>query len=521
MSSSQEKKNRREISPEASEKKRLARLKEDKKRKNTRRNYIIAGVLIVLFTVFTIVMNSNIFYTGVSAVKSGDEDYKAADYEYVYITGFNNFYKRNNSYLSWLMDTTKPLDDQDCAMMPEGTWADYFESSALQNLQTMAAQYSAAKSAGYTLSEEDQANIDDYIAMYQSDAEKYGYTLDKFLAANFGRGVDEATVRSMMEKGLVAAAYAEDQYNSYSYTDDELETYYQENAEKYDLIKFLYVYVDGAAEETDLDGDGNLDEITEEQTAEAMKAALEIAEEIEKAENRESFETLAADLAEEATELSRPITDVASAYSEWLGEAGRVEGDTHVAESGEGYYVIYYLGQDDNRYNTANVRHILIKVEDTDEDSELSDEERDAAREKLEAIYDEWKNGEATEESFAELVNQYSEDEGSNTTGGLYEKIARGKMVAPFEEFCFAGHEPGDTGIVYSESTNYTGYHLIYYVGDGPLYSHVLADSTLRTEDFTAWSEELVAPFEPKTSSVPLWFANKEMSSLTYRMISK
>ena len=48
------------------------------------------------------------------------------------------------------------------------------------------------------------------------------------------------------------------------------------------------------------------------------------------------------------------------------------------------------------------------------------------------------------EDSFAELANQYSDDAGSNTNGGLYEDVYKNQMVAPAA--VGAGrraHEPG------------------------------------------------------------------------------
>ena len=68
-------------------------------------------------------------------------------------------------------------------------------------------------------------------------------------------------------------------------------------------------------------------------------------------------------------------------------------------------------------------------------------------------------------------------------------------MVEEFDEFCFAGHQPGDYDIISDEQ--YSGYHLIYFVGEGEPYSRILADGELRgaaynealsglTEGFTA-----------------------------------
>ena len=72
-----------------------------------------------------------------------------------------------------------------------------------------------------------------------------------------------------------------------------------------------------------------------------------------------------------------------------------------------------------------------------------------------------------------------------------------GQMVPEFDAFCFEGHKPGDTGIVYGESASYAGYHVMYYVGEGDLYSNVIADSALRSSDVSAWMDELSAPYSP------------------------
>ena len=118
---------------------------------------------------------------------------------------------------------------------------------------------------------------------------------------------------------------------------------------------------------------------------------------------------------------------------------------------------------------------------DLAEDGTYSDEAKAAAKKAAEEILAKWESGEKTEESFAALANELSEDTGSNTNGGLYENVIKGQMVKEFDEFCFAGHQAGTTGIVYGESGSYAGYHVMYYVGEGQQYSDVLAKDSLAT----------------------------------------
>ena len=117
--------------------------------------------------------------------------------------------------------------------------------------------------------------------------------------------------------------------------------------------------------------------------------------------------------------------------------------------------------------NVVNVRHILITPESTtaeDGTSTISDEAWGAAEADAQKLYEEWKNGDATEDSFAELAGSHTQDPGSQNTGGLYEDVFPGQMVPEFNDWCFAeDRQVGDTGIV---KTSY-GYHIMFFVGEG------------------------------------------------------
>ena len=117
--------------------------------------------------------------------------------------------------------------------------------------------------------------------------------------------------------------------------------------------------------------------------------------------------------------------------------------------------------------NVVDVRHILIAPEETtaeDGTTSISEEAWAAAEAKAKTIYEQWKSGEATEESFAELVPQHTEDPGSAQTGGLYEDVYPGQMVETFDAWCYEdGRQVGDHGIV---KTDY-GYHIMYFSGEG------------------------------------------------------
>nr|MCR5088496.1 peptidyl-prolyl cis-trans isomerase [Oscillospiraceae bacterium] len=208
---------------------------------------------------------------------------------------------------------------------------------------------------------------------------------------------------------------------------------------------------------------------------------------------------VAAETGEQPSERSEVNgSSLPAAYAEWM-KADRTAGDAEVFADAEtdpsGYNVVVFVGRNDNHYATRNVRHILINAE-ANEEGTFTDEAKAAAKARAEEILAEFEAGDRTEESFAALAEEYSGDSGSNTNGGLYENIARGQMVPEFDEFCFAEHKPGDTGIVYGENGSYAGYHIMYYVGEGPLYSSYIAKSELQSEAVSSWLTELTDAVE-------------------------
>lgn len=132
----------------------------------------------------------------------------------------------------------------------------------------------------------------------------------------------------------------------------------------------------------------------------------------------------------------------------------------------EAYYDENAASYGENRVlklNNVTVRHILIQPEGEKEteSNDWSQEAWDAAKIKADDVYAEWKK-DATEENFALLANEYSVDDGSNTTGGIYEDFATNAMVEEFSDWCFdTSRTAGDHGIVKSPF----GYHIMYFVG--------------------------------------------------------
>lgn len=252
-----------------------------------------------------------------------------------------------SQYGGIFLDSSKPLSEQE-ALMPGMTWEQYFLRFGVEQLYQNAALATQAKAEGFTMPEQDSAELKSILEGLPEDAKKYGFdTVNAFIQETFGVGVR------------------------------------QEDYERYLRIFFLSMSYQNSVYENLLQNDAEL-----------------------------------------------------KAYF-----------DAHPDE-----------------FKAVDVRHILIAVETSDENGELSEEEKASAkaeaREKAESLLADFQSN-PTEAYFAELAGQHSEDPGSKDNGGLYEKVAPGQMVPTFNDWCFdPARKSGDTGIVETDF----GYHVMFFI---------------------------------------------------------
>ena len=468
-----------------------ARLEEEKKNRKTRNKFILVGILVVLMVALVIFVNSRLFYNVTTAVTIGDTNYSVARMNYEYQKAYMNY----SQYFNSLIDTSKSLKDQSCPFDANGgTWDDYFKQSAETSLTQLSAIYAKAVAEGYTLTEDEAAEIDTAVESYRTYGKSLGFaTLNKFLSAYFGTGNSEKTIRANMAEELIASRYSDDVYASFTYTDDELDAYYAENADSYDCVNVLYTLISAAANED------------EGINADTAKAAAEDKAKVILAGAGSSEEDFRAAVLKEteaeATETSYTVSSFLSRYEGSVERDDIAEGKVFSHSTDSGVYVVYVLGTETNDYPTVNVRHILIKAVDADGDSTYSDAEKQTAYDAVKAIENEWLAGGGTEEGFAALANEKSEDAGSKTNGGLYEQIYKGQTVTEFNDFCFGEREVGDYAIVYGENANYAGYHLVYFSGENALYSRIIAENAMRQADGGAVLNDLMGDLTPVHAS--------------------
>ena len=511
MSASSKKKLRNAEQAEKLTEKQLAEQKEAKKLKLYTTLAVVILIALVVFAAYVgisrTITNSGIRERNTVALTIGDKKISNAELNYYFIDAVNQFYSQYGNYASVLgLDVTKPLNQQILSEEGRETWADDFLQQAIENVKATYALVEDANATGYTLPEEAVTNIDSAIESMELYATMYGYSNVKdYLKAMYGKGTTLDGIRNYYEMTELARYYQEHYMNSLTYSDDELRAAEAENFHKYSSFSYNYYYLN-SFNFIEKESEEITEYTAEQKAAGAMEAEAAAKSLVEGNTTVEEFDAAIAALpsnAENTSAASYASTDVSyssmfAGYADWMADSSRKAGDmTYVAststdeegnETINGYYVVMFGSRNDNSYPLANVRHILVSFEGGTYNSttggyDYTDVEKQAAWEQADAILTEWKAGEATEESFAALANEKSDDS-DGTTGGLYEDIVPGQMVAAFEDWCFDAHEVGDTGIVETEY----GCHVMFYSGDSETtYRDHLISTELASAAYDEW----------------------------------
>ena len=321
MSASQDKKRRQTERMEGTDKRTLAEREAAQKAKKERTRWGIVGAIIVVFAVVVILLNTNLFYSGTTAITIGDYKYTNADFQYYYSNAYANFMNSYGSYFS-MFDTTQDLDDQAFdptyitmfggtvpeVLAEDASWQDYFEAVAIENMVEVTALYDSAVKEGYTLSEKDAASVEEAVASFDTAASSYGLRDGAaFVSFYYGKGNTLDSVRELITRGYIASGYAQQQFDSYSYTTEELDAYYDEHKDELDAFSFNYYLV--AAEQVEV-----TETVTDEETGEETEQTAERATEETMAEAKETaerlYDVIESGRAEQAMSFSEAVGEV-------------------------------------------------------------------------------------------------------------------------------------------------------------------------------------------------------------------
>lgn len=506
MSASREKKNRQELASQGIKDPKAIREAEEKaKQRKANRLYGTIAVVFVVVAALLLVVKSGVLYRDPDAVTIDGQNYTAAQVNYYY-RGLANSIAKAGYYG---LDNSKPLTQQvmnDTAKMllqvtDEGdvTWDQFLKEYAVKQLSLRAMVVKAAEANGMGADDAIKAEVQETISSLKESLKPEGYSLKSYLKLAYGQGMTPSLFEEMLTADEVASHYMQHYEESLTYTVDELEADYQEHPATFDVASYEYIYFKGSAPST-TDADGNTVQPTEEESAAAKNAAAAAAKAaLERYQNGESLAEISEDFKDLGTYGSVDAgSNNGSAMSAWVFDSARTAGEGAVVEDDPNSYVVVFRSIGREEYNTVDVRHILFLVDSSslDKDSETYDADlqalKDGAKAKAEDALAQWQSTSGTEDAFAALANELSEDGASNTKGGLYTKITKGQMVAEFNDWCFdPARKTGDTGIVYNEGS-YTGYHVMYFVGQDVPAWQVAVENHKASEDYNTWTESLL-----------------------------
>ena len=341
------------------------------------------------------------------------EDYTPAQVSYYYTASYQNLMRTYGDYASLIgLDTSKSLDSQPAWGTEEYTWDEYFKEQAVDSMRFVQGIMAKVEAEGLELDEADLAEFDANIASMKATAASNGYSYKAYLTATYGSTMTPEAFEASLKEDMLASKYVNNYYSNISVTDEEIEAYYEENKNSYDIVDGAYVYLSGAAAST-TDADGKTVAATDEEHAAAMAAAKETMEKILDAYKKGGdLEALAAENG--ATYIGNTEMTYSSdtTYGEWLFDEARTEGDLELVEdeNSKRYYILQFNSrQRRDEASTYDVRSILINEESEGIDASAADVDAQILA-KAEEVMAEWKATSRTEVDFALLAAQYDYD---------------------------------------------------------------------------------------------------------------
>lgn len=471
------------------------RRQEEQRDRRSMAVYTVIAVVVVIAAVAAMFWRSGILQRSLTAVDINGAQYTAADLQYYY----NSVYAEQARYYAF--DSSASVKKQIYDESTGQTWYDYLMEQAVEQLTRNTALAQQAQAEGYTLSADAQTALDSTLAQLETEWINYnGYnSRDAFIRANFGANMTHSRLVQLLSMEYLASDYARSRIEAIDHSDADYQAYYQEHADQMDTI--TYSLISFRCSLPTADESGNPITRTEEESKAALdelKAAQKaLAEEVQaKLEAGEDMEDLIEAYKDQlygsSFGSSATYSDlVYFTYADWLIDSARKPGDITLIENESGstcyYYVIRFEKRELDQEQTHDIRHLLIQAGTASLTSEPTQEEYDEAEQKARALLDEWKAGEATEDSFAALAAANSSDSSSASNGGLISNItSTSSYVEAFRDWAVdPARREGDVGLVKTEY----GWHIMYYVSTNEPIWRQNVTTALQNQDYEALAD--------------------------------
>jgi len=500
VSASREKKSRQGQADLFSEKQLKAQQEAAQAKRNTISYSVIGGVCAVAAAAL-LIWNSGIFQSREAAVTVAGKDYSVTELQYHYNSIINQYYMYSQYGIDVGFDPTQDPAGQMYDEEEGTTWRDQLMDEAVTTLAQTKVLAAQAEAEGVKLSEEGAAEVEHAMDDLVAASARNGFsTVNSYLKAVYGRGMNKSSYEKYMRESQLAYEFQTAYTEQLTYTDEQLDSYYVENKDTMDLFDYNFA-VFNADEDDTKDTETLMKEAKDKADAVLAKVAsgvdfMEAAGEGEH-EHAEGEEHEHTDAYEERA-VSGAYLD--PSIAEWLQDEGRKAGDATVIEDAEAmcYYFVEFIDRARNEEVGGDVRHILVAAEQDEGATAPTEEQYGAAKTKAEELLEQWKNGDATEESFAALATAESADPGSAANGGLYENVSsQSGFIADFTNWAIdPARKAGDTGLVKNTASSTKGWHIMYFVGQNEPVWKGEARTAKAGEDAAKWLEGLVEAAE-------------------------
>lgn len=413
------------------------------------------------------------------------EEVNKVEFDYVYNTTKNNYITQYGSYLSYFgLDTSKDLSTQ--MYSDTLTWQDYFEQNAVESLKQNKALMAEAKAAGFTYDTTDEYNT--FKETIKTSAASAGVSDKEYVRSIYGSYATMGRIKEYVKNDMVMNAYYQKLQEDNAPSDDEIQSYYEENKATYDSVDYRLTTIEAdlptepteladPVEETAADTTGTTDgtaatDTTQDTAYQPSDAEIAKAMEDAKVLADDAEQTVAKDGEAHENEKKSSVNYM---ISDWLFDDARKAGDTTVItnDNSHCYYVVAFEKRYLDETPSADVR-VIIPTEDKNG----------------EEILEEWKNGAATEDSFAELCKKYTQDTSAVENGGLFEQVTKTGMTEELSNWIFdSSRQAGDTVAITVSDTTY----VLYYIGQDQPEWKINIKNTLVSDTMSQHVQDITA----------------------------
>ena len=413
------------------------------------------------------------------------EKVNKVEFDYVYNTSKNNYITQYGSYLSYFgLDTSKDLSTQ--MYSDTLTWQDYFEQNAVESLKQNKALMAEAKAAGFTYDTTDEYNT--FKETIKTSAAAAGVSDKEYVRSIYGSYATMGRIEEYVKNDMVMNAYYQKLQEDNAPSDDEIQSYYEENKATYDSVDYRLTTIEAdlptepteladPVEETAADTTGTTDgtaatDTTQDTAYQPSDAEIAKAMEDAKVLADDAEQTVAKDGEAHENEKKSSVNYM---ISDWLFDDARKAGDTTVItnDNSHCYYVVAFEKRYLDETPSADVR-VIIPTEDKNG----------------EEILEEWKNGAATEDSFAELCKKYTQDTSAVENGGLFEQVTKTGMTEELSNWIFdSSRQAGDTVAITVSDTTY----VLYYIGQDQPEWKINIKNTLVSDTMSQHMQDITA----------------------------